>query len=104
MSKLIIATTLALALSNCSSSWVQLTTEGQGVVQLPLPSASNCTRIGSTRSSTLNKMLFLDRNSARLELELVTLARNEAGTMGGNAVVAESVITDGQQRFGVYRC
>jgi hypothetical protein len=49
-------------------------------------------------------MLFLDRNSARLELELVTLARNEAGTMGGNAVVAESVITDGQQRFGVYRC
>ncbi|MFT4861954.1 MAG: hypothetical protein ACI95C_001166 [Pseudohongiellaceae bacterium] len=104
MNKLFIATTLVLALSNCSSSWVQLTIEGEGVIQLPLASASNCTRIGSTRSSTLNKMLFLDRNRVRLELELVTLARNEAGTMGGDAVVAESAIADGQQRFGVYRC
>jgi hypothetical protein len=104
MRNLIVVTTLALALSSCSSSWVQLTTEGQGVVQLPLANVSNCARIGSTRSSTLNKMLFLDRNSARLELELVTLARNEAGTMGGNAIVAESAIADGQQRFGVYSC
>lgn len=104
MNKLSIAVGLALALSNCSSSWVQLTAEGEGVIQLPLANVTGCTRIGSTRSSTLNKMLFLDRNSARLELELVTLARNEAGTMGGNAVVSESAIADGQQRFGVYRC
>ena len=104
MLKLFIAFIAVLTLSNCASTWVQLTPEGEKVVQLPLANVSNCTRIGSTRSSTLNKMLFLERNRAKLELELVTLARNEAGTTGGNAIVAESEIADGQQRFGVYRC
>jgi hypothetical protein len=104
MNKLSIAISLVLALSSCSSSWVQLTPEGEGVTQFPLANVSNCSRLGSTRASTLKKMLFLDRNRSKLEQELVTLARNEAGTMGGNAIVSESAIADGAQRFGVYRC
>jgi hypothetical protein len=35
---------------------------------------------------------------------LLTLARNEAGSMGVNVVVPESLIDKGQQSFGVYRC
>ena len=36
--------------------------------------------------------------------ELLRLARNEAGSMGGNAIVPESVIEEGRQTFGVYSC
>ncbi|MBL4573298.1 MAG: DUF4156 domain-containing protein, partial [Gammaproteobacteria bacterium] len=40
----------------------------------------------------------------RLQEELLTLARNEAGRMGGNTVVPESLIDGGEQDFGVYNC
>ncbi|MFK7865585.1 MAG: DUF4156 domain-containing protein [Pseudohongiellaceae bacterium] len=92
-----------LALTSCSS-WVQLTAEGESVLLLPESGVASCTRIGGTRSSTLNKILFTERNKLRLEEELATLARNEAGSMGGNAISVESPISDGTQRFGVYRC
>jgi hypothetical protein len=103
MTKALITAIGVVMLVGCSS-WVQLTSEGESVMLLPESGVASCTRVGGTRSSTLNKILFTQRNRLRLEEELATLARNEAGSMGGDAIVVESPISDGTQRFGVYRC
>lgn len=94
---------LLLAVSSCTN-WVQLTSEGEDVILLPLGQVSSCSRIGSVNATTLNKILFAPRNAEKLEKELILLGRNEAGSMGGNAIVSESRITEGSKRFGVYRC
>ncbi|HAG72065.1 MAG TPA: hypothetical protein DCL66_07650 [Gammaproteobacteria bacterium] len=103
MTKALITAIGAVMLVSCSS-WVQLTSEGESVMLLPESGVASCTRVGGTRSSTLNTILFTQRNRLRLEEELATLARNEAGSMSGDAIVIESPISDGTQRFGVYRC
>lgn len=103
MIKVMLTVVAVIALSSCSN-WVQLTAAGESVLLLPESGVTSCTRVGSTRSSTLNKILFSERNRVRLEEELATLARNEAGSMGGNAITVESPISDGTRRFGVYRC
>lgn len=102
MHKSLMALSLGLCLSACN--WVQLTSEGRGVQLSQANQVQSCNRIGSTRSQTLGKLLVVERGSNKLQNELVTLARNEAGTMGGNTIVPESVISEGQQTFGVYRC
>jgi hypothetical protein len=96
---------LPLALLSCgASNWVQLTSAGRQVT-LAVPSqVTNCIRVGTSRASALNRVGFIQRGNEKLQEELVTLARNEAGDMGGNRVVAESTIVDGTQSFGVYRC
>ncbi|MDT8428863.1 MAG: DUF4156 domain-containing protein [Pseudomonadales bacterium] len=86
------------------SSWVQLTSAGTEV-QLATPAeVTSCTRLGTSNANVLDRVAFIQRGTQRLQDELVTLARNDAGDMGGNRVVAESTITEGAQTFGVYRC
>jgi hypothetical protein len=46
----------------------------------------------------------VDRGSEKVQDELITLARNEAGTLGGNTIVPDGTIEEGRQRFVVYRC
>jgi hypothetical protein len=96
---------LSVLMLGCgASNWVQLTQPAQQV-SLALPAqVSNCTRIGTSTTNALDKIAFLQRGSQKLQEELVTLARNEAADMGGNRVVAESVISEGHQTFGVFRC
>ncbi len=94
----------ALMLGCGASNWVQLTAPARQV-SLALPAqVSSCTRIGTSTANALDKVAFLQRGSQKLQEELVTLARNEAADMGGNRVVAESVIAEGRQTFGVFRC
>jgi hypothetical protein len=91
-----------LILSGCN--WVQLTAEGQGVRLATASEVSNCSRVGRTNARTLSRVVVVERGGEQLQSELLTLARNEAGSMGGNVVVPESLIDKGQQSFGVYRC
>jgi hypothetical protein len=49
-------------------------------------------------------LVVVERGGERLQDELIRLARNEAGDLGGNVIVPESVIEEGRQSFGVYRC
>lgn len=97
-------TTLVILTLLTACTWVQLTAEGRSV-RLASPSAvGNCTRIGTTNSSTASRVTFVQRGNEKVQNELVTLARNEAGLMGGNTVVGEGIMTAGQQRFIVYNC
>ena len=94
---------IASTLSACGS-WVQVTSAGQNVSVASPSQVSACTRIGSSTSNALDKIGFIDRSGAKLQEELINLARNEAGDMGGNRIVIESPINEGTQSFGIYRC
>jgi len=94
----------ALALGACSSSWVQVTPEGQGVRVATTQDIASCTRVGTANVNALDNIGFVQRGAARLQEELISLARNEGGRLGGNRVVPESTIEDGRQTFGVFRC
>lgn len=98
---LLIVTSTAM-LSACA--WVQLTSEGENVSLITADRTGNCERIGRATAKTLGSIVTVERGGQRLQTELLTLARNEAGRMGGNAVVPESLINNGEQDYGVYNC
>lgn len=104
-SRLVVMSSLAIAISGCgSSSWVQVTPAGM-LVNVATPSeVGNCTRVGTSNVNVLDRVAFVQRGSQKLQDDLVNLARNEAGDIGGNRVVPESTINEGRQTFGVYRC
>lgn len=93
---------LATALTGCT--WVSLTPEGETVTLMEASAVSRCERIGRATATTRDEVARVDRSGERIQNELLVLARNEAGSMGGNAIVPETVIQDGRQVFGVYRC
>ncbi len=102
MNRLLLIATLITLLSGCT--WVQLTSEGQGVRLASTSEVTSCTRIGRAYAQTLSGVSVVERGGQRLQDELLTLGRNEAGRMGGNTIVPETVIDEGQQSFGVYSC
>ena len=91
------------ALSGCNS-WVRVTDEGETVREATASQVRNCRRIGRAHASTMSRFVFVERGGERMQEELLRLARNEAGDMGGNTIVPESVIEEGEQTFGVYIC
>ncbi len=103
MRKLIAFILIGVIPLSCSN-WVQVTSSGTSVRLLTIQEAEGCDRIGSARAQTLGSVVGLERGAERLQDELSRIARNEAGDMGGNAIVPESVISDGRQSFGVYLC
>lgn len=92
----------ALLLAGCT--WVQLTAEGEGVTLVDASAVSSCQRLGRATAQTMSRVTVVERGAERMQEELLVLARNEAGRMGGNRIVPESVITEGSQIFGVYNC
>ena len=103
MSHLVKFLCLPLLLASCGS-WVQLTGPGQQVEVRSEGQVSACQSLGRASSSTLDRLLLIERNTVRQEDELLTHARNEAGDMGGNAIVPMTAASAGKQSFAVYRC
>lgn len=96
--------TLATILGVSACTWVDVNEGAQNVAivdELP----ASCERVGTTDVRTQTDIGFIDRDREVVETELQTLARNAAVRKGGNTLVAETDIsTEGEQRFGLYRC
>ena len=101
MKKLFVLVPCLLA-SACA--FVKPSAESQVVALRDAAYVTDCQKMGSTTSKTLQKMWVMSRADKKVFNELVMLAKNEAVIMGGNTVVAESKIDKGQQIFGVYSC
>ena len=99
---LVTASSILLLLSACT--WVQLSNAGELVEIRNATQVAGCDRLGQASSTTMDRLILVDRSSERQQQELFTLARNEASAMGGNAIVAATDVTNGHQRFEVYRC
>ena len=99
---LLVVIALVSLLTGCT--WVKLTGEGEKVVVLE-KAFSACKKLGTTTSNGKADIASVDRKKTKVATELETLARNQAATMGGNAVVAQGPVTEeGQQTFAVYHC
>ena len=92
------------ALLALGCTWVPVAPEGEAVRVAAASEVAGCERRGKTTSKVASRVSLFDRNEEKVAEELATLARNEAGGMGGDTVVAESPIEDGRQTFGVYSC
>jgi len=91
-----------LLLSGCS--FVKLSKQAEDVLVLKPYQARECEQLRRTTSQVMNKVGFVNRNEESMEEELTILAKNTAIELGGNAVVPDSPITEGKQRFIIYNC
>jgi len=92
----------AMLLGACS--WVDLKPEAEDILVLKPFQTKQCEQKGRTTSQVLDKVWFVNRNQDKMADELATLARNTAVQMGGNAVVADSDISEGKQTFIILDC
>lgn len=95
---------LVALLSSACSPWVKLSAAGSEVRHVSTSVAAECTRVGRVSAVTQQRVVGVGRNDERVRAELLTLARNEAATLGANAVVARSDIDNGRQQFDALRC
>ncbi|MEQ8954664.1 MAG: DUF4156 domain-containing protein [Gammaproteobacteria bacterium] len=100
--RFIIAPIAMVFLASCT--WVSLTTAGEGVRVAQASEVNGCQRLGNATAQTRSRVTVVDRSNERVQQELTILARNEAGRMGGNTIVPDSVIEGGGQNFSVYNC
>ncbi len=85
-------------------TWAPLKPRGESVAVLA-DEPEGCEVLGTTTARTTASLWLFARSPVKVRGELEHLARNEAGAMGGNAVVAEGPPSvDGEQRFTVLRC
>ena len=93
---------IVLLLAGCT--WVKPAPGAESVMVASSEAVGGCKRLGKVTVSVKNRVAAVERNATRVETELATLARNEAVTMGGDTVAAESQVADGRQVYGVFRC
>lgn len=85
-------------------TFVKLAPNAEDVLVLKPYQARECEQVRRTTSQVMNKIGFVNRNPEAMAEELATLARNTAVESGGNAVVPDSEIENGKQRFIIYNC
>lgn len=96
------ASALLVGLSACS--FVKVNSSGEQVRLATAYDLAGCQRLGSTVVSVKDSVLGIDRSAAKIDAELIALARNSAVDIGGDTVVKEENMSGGKQRFGVYKC
>lgn len=94
---------VSTALAACS--FVSLDPQAKDImVSTDANTLSNCKFIGNTNVSLWSKASTF-QSQGKTESQLDTLARNQAATMGGNTVRAESATSDAVQKtYQVYNC
>jgi len=92
---------VALA-SGCQ--WVKPTESGAQVALVKPALVANCEKLGSTVSIVKARVGIVQRKKAKVADELVTLAKNEAGNMGGNTIITRKAPEEGRQTFEIYSC
>jgi hypothetical protein len=91
----------ALALA---CTWVKLSEGGRAVRVAKQGEVASCEAKGRTHAQTTDRVVIFARRDQPIQLELESLARNEAALMGGDTIVPATLIESGRQTFEVYRC
>ncbi|QSA95875.1 DUF4156 domain-containing protein [Methylococcus sp. EFPC2] len=89
-------------LAGCT--FVDLKPQGEKVRILAQQEVGRCKALGNVTVATAATVGFIARSRDNVREELLRLARNHAGAMGGDSIVAKGEVVDGEQPFGVYRC
>jgi hypothetical protein len=91
-------------MTTAGCTWVKPESGAEQVRVLSAEQVSGCQRLGQTTTSVRDRVGGVQRKPGKVADELATLARNSAFEMGGDTIVADSPVRDGQQRFIIYRC
>ena len=86
------------------TTFVDLKPQGQAVRVITNDAAKRCKKIGHVTTHTTDAVMGIPRDNESVNDELTRLARNYAGNMGGNAIVALGTANQGEQSFNVYHC
>ncbi|MFQ5760646.1 MAG: DUF4156 domain-containing protein [Acidiferrobacterales bacterium] len=86
--------------------WVKLSPEGEKVRVLQASEVASCKKLGKTTVSVRAKLVGIKRKEKKVKTELEYQARNSAAAdfEGGDTIVAISAVTEGKQKFDVYKC
>ena len=84
--------------------WVPLTPEGEGVRVASAAEVSGCKALGTVTGKTTVTVGPMARNEEKVGKEVESLARNEAATMGANAIVPKGALEWDQRTYDAYRC
>ena len=95
---------LALVCTLHACTWVKITPGGEKVVVSDGVGVANCVHKGEVEAALKSRVAGVERNATKVQLELETLARNEASKMGGDTIVAISNVRDGKKDYAVYLC
>jgi hypothetical protein len=86
-------------------TWVKLTPPGEGVHVGTIREVAPCKKIGATHAKTSPRAWIFSRSEKTIDLELETLARNEAADMRGDTIVPQGpTSSEGRRSFDVFRC
>lgn len=88
--------------SGCT--WVKPEPNSHSITLLSEDDVVNCVKKGMTSVTTLGKILFIPRGKDKIYSELVTLAKNEAHILGGDAIVPMGEVVEASSKFVVYQC
>jgi hypothetical protein len=100
MRNLILITVFAFLLGGCT--FVKLTPAGENVAILQASEVGNCVADGTITVNVTSKVV-VNRQPAKVQQELRTLARNRAADRG-DTLVAVTEVRNGEQTFNIYRC
>ena len=91
-------------LSACT--WVKPTMEGSQVKLLDqnAEALKSCKKLGSLTTMVKHQVGFYKRSEDKVDVELATIAQNEAVEMGGDTIAAEGPAANGRRTFSVYKC
>jgi hypothetical protein len=93
----------ALALCACTN-WVPLTPAGEKVRVASAAEVEGCTSLGGVTGKTTVTVGPYARNEQKIAKEVESLARNEAATMGGDAIVPTGPVDWDHRAYAVFRC
>lgn len=92
---------VGVLLTGCT--WVKLTEAGATVRLATTADVGACERLGIATATTREKIV-VGRNETKVKGELITLASNQAATLGANTIVPMAPPDQGIQNFIAYRC
>lgn len=95
------AAVAVFAVGGCT--WVDLEPDAKNVQIGYAGDLAQCERIGVVSANTKSRVI-MDRDEAKVQEELYTLARNNAAGLGATNLVQHGRPKDGEQRFTAYRC
>jgi hypothetical protein len=100
--KTLMGAALAGALAGCA--WVDLKPQGEKVRRLDPAEVKHCKLLGHVTANTTATFWIFARGKSTVQEEVDLLARNNAGSMGGDSIVPTGPLIEGEQAFNVYRC
>lgn len=92
----------ALLVSACQ--WVPLTPEGEKVRVANAAMVAGCKALGTVTGKTTVTVGPMARNEEKVGKEVEALARNEAATMGANAIVPKGALDWDQRTYAAFDC